>query len=1553
MIPDPQEEIVAVGECPSDDRWRQFLEGDVDADVTTELEGHLNLCPACQQTLASLSGDDVARQWRHLLQTAPENRESERNAAILRRIKEHPSSPHPLGDSYPAGSRIIFPDVSEPDAPLGRLGPFVFVEELGSGATGVVFRALDTELKRTVAIKVLRPELAVDRDDLARFKREARSAGVVQHPSVVAIYDVNRSDNFPLPYIVMEYVDGEPLGGGHRSSRSLDVREAVRIVGQVASGLAQAHEKGLVHLDVKPANILIDRHTGQAKLTDFGIARTILTGRDGTLHGVTAGHVVGTPPYMSPEQVLGQPVDARTDVYGLGATLYELLTGRPPFPAESSPEALKQICESDPVPLRRYRPALPRELEVICLKALSKNRSQRYATAGEFADDLDRFLSGRPILARSVGVPLRLLYWCHRNRAMAALLAVLFVVLTTSPVIFSLLWLNAVRSRALAESRFQEAQRSADDRDTVAQKEATGAAVRLYREHRDTEVQAALVRVPAGRRGWECRWLEAALARRPRAVELVDVNEWGIASILVSPDGRLAVTSGQDGRVIRYRLADGQATELASGQWSNELLRYRHFLPVVSVNSVLRKHRPEVAEREMQAPYPDCFITLCWVEPGVSVAGASVRGQGVIWDIATGTKRVLLTHDRPLQAVAASADGRLLLFGDDRGVLIRFDRTTARQDRTVIEGGPVSAIVPLPRGGWVVGQESGAVRVLGADGKPGPALTRVTGPVWGLDVAPDGRHLAAAGGQPSILLIELDGSDLPRLSSIERFRLPRAETQEPNAAHVVRFSPDGARLAAGDDLGRFMLWDMKSNELLFVKADQKRPGRIDSSGSAQVQMLPLPLRRRIAALAFLPDGKGCLTAGLDTGLRRWTLDSPDGQTTFPTAPGGLIEFDRDDPRILWVAAADGRLLLFDSVSGKPFGTGNGPAHEGPITGLSLASRSGLVATCGRDGMIRFWRRQGEQLHQAGAPVRPARPLRSVGLSPDGHRVVAYDADETLLLWDVASGRELGRQSLREAGPGRAVTGLVGFNADGTQVAALGPYQSCWRFSGSDLEVVKRAAVVAGSGGTALAWDPVDPGQLVAGDTIGRVRFDPPSGFFEPFDAPVVGLAFSPDGDRLAKLGGSGRISVGDPRKRIELLTLDDPHPAPTSVRFDPTGTRLAVVHFDGLVTIWETGPRPSTSPPYQDRAWSETGLRGASGTRDLCLRDKAIAIDRQDRVWLTYCRLSDRPGESEHYLVCLAHERTPGGRLEEEVLRDVGAITPTKLGDLTDSLALGLAADTAFAVETWPGDQYDNQMYLYRHPLHDRSGHPVKGKALFKKPENRGLFTTLLVDRQGQPQVLHFGYDGFYLYRTFLKDGTWETEPIGRQGDGFRHLAVQFPDGDIGLCFSAKRFNTDTAPLTFLRRGTTQVREVPSRMCTSASCLALKPDGNPVILGSTIDASGASELITLERTAEGRWTWKAGPPVYPIGVLNLVCDRNGTLYAASTDEDQSEINLLRCSSGTWSWEEVWKGSPFVAKGSEAFRAFLRLDSQSRPVIVVAVTSNDRGRLSVLRPAGGR
>jgi eukaryotic-like serine/threonine-protein kinase len=274
-------------------------------------------------------------------------------------------------------------------------GRYAVVEPVGSGGMAEVYRARDELLGRDVAVKVLNERLSRDVSFVERFRREAQSAANLNHPNVVSLYDYGSDDG--AYYIVMEYIEGKSLGEMVGESGALMPERAAEIASDVAAALERAHASGLVHRDIKPTNIMVTT-SGQTKVTDFGIARALGSSTEQTQMTQT-GMVIGTAAYLSPEQAQGNPVDARSDVYSLGCVLYEMLTGQPPFTGDAPLAIAYKHVREDPVPPSTVNPDVPRELDAVALKALSKNPDNRYSSAHEMREDLQRFLSGQKVHA--------------------------------------------------------------------------------------------------------------------------------------------------------------------------------------------------------------------------------------------------------------------------------------------------------------------------------------------------------------------------------------------------------------------------------------------------------------------------------------------------------------------------------------------------------------------------------------------------------------------------------------------------------------------------------------------------------------------------------------------------------------------------------------------------------------------------------------------------------------------------------------------------------------------------------------------------------------------------------------------------------------------------------------------------------------------------------------------------------------------------------------------------------------------------------------------------
>lgn len=1529
--------------CPSDLVLSRALEEPGDESDSDRLESHIQNCHACQQRLARLTDDPILQSINGAL-TDDSTISSE---SLLRWLKLlDPSCDEPANArDHPEMDSITFPGDPTPDAPLGRLEQFCIIEQIGSGGAGLIYRAIDTTLGRTVAIKVLRPHIAATVAGRTRFEREARLAARVRHDNVVSVLRVGETSAShqaaPLVFIVMEYVDGESLAELRRRRERLSPAEACRIMRQVALGLSAVHAHGLVHRDLKTSNIIVERGGGKARLLDFGIARALDSDASAD-HVTSTGQLLGTWEYMSPEQFDdSRRVDCRSDIFGFGVVLYELLTGRRPFQG-SRPEVIRKIIELEPCRPSQVVRRLPSELDAIVLKCLDKNPARRYQTAEALAEDLGRWLVGEPILAKRPST-LRVCWkWAKRRPGLAAL-----GVLALMPFIGwmgSLVWYSArVREREIEVRRMHDA--AALERDRLkSQRQYTTLAdtQRLLQFHDYDEARNALQNVPFDRRGWEFDWLNHLTRQAPRAIERVGNHDWPVAALLITSDEKTLVSSGHDGRVIAWDRLSGRSTVLETGTFSDAYRGYRHF-------SHPFREEPIGVER------PDWLADIAWLREDAEVVGVSQRGKVVCWNLDGNRRRQLFSHNGPLTAIAVDHTKRRLLAGDERGTLVLLD--AENNSRSAVEHSVGSAVLKIAYLGddhWLIGESNGTLSVVDPINQTAIASTRLKQPVWSFDVIQkaDGFSIYACFNTQRIVeyrwkagaarFEELTDYDIP----------PDADGRREHEIQSIHVAAAADRLYAMDEANRLRTWKLDSPELLLASS-----GSWNSFFSVEdSRARPWIVRRRVTSMHAARGGELLYSGGADTAIVGWSVN--DRQKPYSTWNVGVaprVVADSGNDHRFWVGTSDGRLALWDSKRGTRIT--DTPAHTDAITCLAAASNSGIVATCDANRTIRYWRFVDGKIARVGNELRTSTIARSIALDPNGERVAIVDCADVLTIWDTRTSTKIGERALCDPSyqDKRTVSGCVGFNCDGTKLVAFGPSQSSWIFDSELRHEGVPAPYVAGDGGTALAWHPTDPTKLVVGDTIGRVvshGFAPRHGQLGPATGWCVGLAFSTNADRIAALARDGSIAISDPTWIGPVLRIGEKRDDANAILF--RGRALLTFHDDGTVIKREAVRDEAIEQASQRpiRPWVAKELLKGDDSLELDLsRRDAIAFDQHNRLIVAMTR----PIEANRRASFIWRETETG--FDEYEATQASVLHASERDTSKRTLTLLRQGDTLFAWMRQPSAK-GTAPFLATYQLPStgapilRSIERIEGVA-----EDTGFDAHLIMGTRGKPDIVHFSHAGHFLFRERFASGGWQHERLGQWGDGLGSSACVDNDHRAHLTMYPTRFNGDLSPLTYLIAGVPGSREIVDPLTAGMRPshqhgVAAFQNGHPAVLYSRFARDGFEEVVCAQRGPAG-WTLEVVCRARLEQISDLVCDAKGRLHFVYVDVRTRRILLAtRREKSTWEFEPIWevpaRSESFSAAGL-AFNVVLLMDSTNRPVLIVIEFAPTSYAMHVLRP----
>jgi WD40 repeat protein len=1034
---------------------------------------------------------------------------------------------------------------------------------------GIVYKARQIGLKRLVALKVIRAGTRARQEELRRFRREAEVMARLQHPNIEQVYEVGEHDGHP--FLSLEFIDGGSLAA-KLAGTPQPSRQAAELVETLARAMEVAHQHGIIHRDLKPSNILLQTRgepsgsLGIPKIADFGLAKHL----DDDGEQTRSGAVLGTPRYMAPEQAEGRVRDVgpTSDVYALGAILYELLTGRPPFLGGSTLMTIALVLSVEPVPPRRLQPSVPQDLETICLKCLQKQPARRYSTALALAEDLRRFLSGEPIQARPVSSWERAHKWARRRPALAAL------ALVSSLAALLLLTGGLLYQRELSahNEQLEEAFTTIQQESAAARKAKTYAEEQRD-EARKAKTEAEEQRDQAGKARKAARdEAERARQRERRtayALQLAHVGEmWerdparGL-ELLVDTD-----TCPADLRdftwAYLYRLCD-RVHPVFRGQTGRGIFG-ASCGPVFSPKDTGRQE----------------------------LAVGGMDGKIAFWDLALGRRiDTFKAHPKGVGAVVYSPDGKTLTSAGWDGIVRHWDPATGKEKASPLQAhkGPATALAYNKDGSLLAsGGHDQTVKLWEtATGKLKATLGGHTGPIWSLAFSPDGKQLAVGTlgrgpGEPTLWDV-----------ATEKVHLSLAVDAH---ARAVAFSLDGKLATTGSS--RAKLWDPASGkELLDLEGYQ--------AGAHTA--------------AFSPDGRSLAVGYGNPSVKLWNLATGYERTSFHTSSFGVVHVAfAPDGKSLAARQQDGRVIVWRLPAGAEQTRLHGQTDE--VWSVAFTSGDKYLVSGGRDGKIKVWDLATAQEREIPLDKKlPAWSVWSVAVSPDsktlavargemwkrgdltlweastgrklaalpghegmiwsvtfssdGKTLASGSVDHTVKLWDAVTGRL--RSTLRHTGPVHCVC----FSPDGRLVAAAGldGNVKIWDIA---LGTVKQTLPGPNGDATSLAFS-ADGDTLAVG--YGRRNFDRLSGVIlwdwraqrkrktlAGHAEGIFSICFSPDRRVLATASADGTVKLWDPATGHLRGTLRGHRGLVIALAFDSASRTLATGGADGTIRLWEAAP---------------------------------------------------------------------------------------------------------------------------------------------------------------------------------------------------------------------------------------------------------------------------------------------------------------------------------------------------------------------------------------------
>ncbi len=1047
--------------------------------------------------------------------------------------------------SSPAGATVErTPDPTEPEATIdGPMAPrdlergasvryfgdYVILEELGRGGMGVVYKARQVSLNRPVALKMIKAGVLADDAELRRFQNEAEAVALLDHPSILPIYEIGEHDG--QRYFSMKLIDGSNLAEQLASFQD-DPLASVALVIKAADAIQHAHMRGILHRDLKPANILIDAQ-GHPHITDFGLAKLM----ESDVELTASGAIMGTPSYMSPEQAAGRrgAMTLATDVYGLGAILYALLTGKAPFGADSVIETLDAVRNRPPERPTKCNAKVPRDLELVCLKCLEKNPADRYPTAGALADDLRHWAAGEPVSVRAAGAVERVAKWARRKPSLAAaytfgLLTVLLGGLGGAAV---WQWRAAAWARDAASTARDNEATARAAAETARDGEATARAAAEKAREGEAAARETLVRVDYGRTMEVAlqEWLAGDPAATRGLIESTRADlrgwEWRYVHHLCHSDlltlkghtsGLGSASYSTDGSRILTASADGTA-KVWDAQTGTELL-------------TLKGH----------------FGGVLWASfspDGSRIVTSSGDGRAKVWDTKTGTELLTLEgHTGPVSSASFSPDGSRVLTAGQDGTAKVWDAKTGTELLTLKgHDSSVSSASFSPDGLRVVTRGFDKTAKIW-DAKTGTEVLTLKGhtaEVKSASFSPDGSRVVTASSDKTAKVWDAKtGTELLTLKGHD------------SSVSSASFSPDGSRIVTGGDNKTAKVWDAKTGtEILTLQGH-------DSS---------------VSSVSFSPDGSRILTASGDGTAKVWdarggaealTLNVQRRGIVTPWGVAGVESISPDGSRVV-TATIDGTAKVWDAKTGTELLTLEG--HTGLLSWVSFSPDGSRVLTDGQNGTVKVWdAKTGTELFTLKGHDSA---VDSASFSTDGSRMVTGSFDKTAKIWDAKTGTEI----LTLKGHDSAVNS-ASFSTDGSRAVTASSDKTAkvWDAkTGTEVLTLKghtsavRSASFTPDGSRIATWS-VD-GTAKVWDAVSGAEVLTLKGDLEN----VTSASSSADGSRILTASWGQTVKVWDAKTGTELLTLEG-HMGPHSwVSFSADGSRVLTRSFS-TAKIWDTIP---------------------------------------------------------------------------------------------------------------------------------------------------------------------------------------------------------------------------------------------------------------------------------------------------------------------------------------------------------------------------------------------